>query len=92
MKVLSNSVLRVLIRLSYFMPLIVLATILIHFAVPHVFFLLNDEIYETMNTFTLMGNTWTECRTMTDTATQGSTDVFSQHSDVRPLGARHFDR
>ena len=72
----SNSVMRALIRLSYFMPLIALATLVIHFAVPHVFFLFNGEVHETMSTFTLMGNTWSECRAMTDTATQGSTEAL----------------
>lgn len=73
----SNSVLRVLIRLAYWMPLITLAVLLIHFAIPHIFFLYNEEIYETMNTFTLMGNTWTECRAMTDAATNGSSEALT---------------
>ncbi len=72
----SDSVLRGLIRLSYLLPLITLAVLIVHFAIPHIFFLYNGEVYETMNNFTLMGNAWSECRVMTDAATEGSTEAL----------------
>ena len=72
----SDSLLRGLIRLSYLLPSITLVALIVHFAIPHIFFLYNGEVYETMNSFTLMGNTWSECRTMTDTATEGSTEAL----------------
>ncbi len=67
---------RALIRIAYLLPAISLVGLLIHFAVPHIFFLWNGEIYETMNLFTLMGNTWKECRAATDLSADGSVEAL----------------
>ena len=76
MKGLSSWGYRALIRLAYLLPAISLVVLVIHFAVPHIFFLYDGEVYETMNWFSLTGNTWTECRAMTDPDVTGSTEAL----------------
>lgn len=65
---------RTLIRIAYLLPVISLVGLLIHFAIPHIFFLWKDEVYETVNLFGLMGNTWRECRVATDLSVDGSVE------------------
>ena len=72
----SNSLFRGLTRVSYLLPLMALVALLVHMAIPHVFFFYQEEIYETMSSFSLMENTWEECRAMTDLTAEGSVEAL----------------
>lgn len=61
MKHLSSTAQRRLIRLSYLLPAISGALMLVLFAVPCMFFLYNGEAYQTWSLFGLLGNTWKVC-------------------------------
>ena len=73
MKSLSAKVARPLIRLTYFLPLIVGILMLIWACIPHIFFVYNKiPTKENHNLFGLMANTWKECNTLLDGTTEGS--------------------
>ena len=61
MKTLSSNAQRRQIRLSYLLPAISGALMLVLFAVPCMFFLYNGEAYQTWSLFGLLGNTWKVC-------------------------------
>ena len=76
MKRLPKPLRRALCRTAYLLPLLTLAILLIHAAVPHVFFLLDGEPYETMSTFTLLGNTWEQCQDLLDSTKEVSVEAL----------------
>ena len=76
MKRLPKPLGRALCRTAYLSPLLTLAILLIQAAVPHVFFLLDGEPHETLNIFTLMGNTWEQCQALLDSTDEVSVEAM----------------
>ena len=72
----SSPLLRVLIRIAYFLPAIFGLTMLILAFVPHIFFFYNGTAYETQSMFDLMANTWEECQVMLDGSVNGSSAAY----------------
>lgn len=53
-----------LIRLVYLLPAVLCLLLLLFALIPHVYFVYDDAAYENQSLFTLLGNTWKECRAM----------------------------
>ena len=64
MKPLSSAAKRFWVRLAYLMPAIVGLLLLIHSLVPHLYFIYEEELYQTMSSHRLMSNTWESCMAM----------------------------
>ena len=72
MKALSSSTLRLLIRIAYLLPAIGGLILLIYALIPHIYFIYDGAAYETLSTFTLVGNTFSDCSALLDGTTDGS--------------------
>ena len=64
------------IRLAYLLPLITALLLLIYAAVPHIYFIFNGEVHETVSTVELFSNTWEECRTLLNGKSAAGNAVF----------------
>lgn len=72
---LPSSVARPLIRLTYLLPAISGVILLIYACVPHLFFLYQDVVYETLSPFQLIANTWNECSTILGADSKASAEA-----------------
>lgn len=63
---LSDTSKRFWVRLAYLMPAIVGVILLVHSLIPHVYFVYEEELYQTMSSHQLIGNTWQLCNDMLD--------------------------
>ncbi|MBQ8431350.1 MAG: hypothetical protein IJX28_00550 [Clostridia bacterium] len=52
------------IRLAYLFPILVGTLLLIYACLPHIYFIYNGEVHETVSSWELFGNTWSECRAL----------------------------
>lgn len=52
------------IRVVYLLPLVLGLLLLLFALIPHTYFVYKDAAYENQSLFTLLGNTWDECRSM----------------------------
>lgn len=53
-----------LIRLVYLLPAILGVLLLLFALIPHIYFVYEDAAHENQSLFSLLGNTWDECRAM----------------------------
>jgi hypothetical protein len=74
----NSSLSRFGIRLAYLMPLVTFLLLVIYGLIPHLYFIYQDVAYETMSLFTMVGNTWRECRaTLSESGGSASAVLFS---------------
>ena len=64
------------IRLAYLLPLITALLLLVYAAVPHIYFLFNGEVHETVSLVALFSNTWEECRALLNGKSATGNAVF----------------
>ncbi len=57
---------RALTVISYLLPAVTAIVLLIYFFVPHVFFIYQGEVHETISLFRLISNAWKQCRSNLD--------------------------
>ncbi len=72
MNALSSPARRVLIRIAYWLPAISGLILLIYACVPHLFFIYNDTALDTLSVFELVGNTASQCGSITNGTAEGS--------------------
>lgn len=63
---------RTLIRLVYLLPLLTLFVLVIHAAIPHMFFVHDGVALDTHSSFGLIHNAWKNCRSLLNGTTDGS--------------------
>ena len=76
MKKLSAPTRRALIRTAYLMPAISGLILLIYGCIPHLFYLYENVAYDTLSTFSLMSNTFSECCGILRGTTEGSQEAL----------------